>query len=46
MCLYKRSLMYPLQWKMTPTVENESHPISGNNSVDPTSGKCESDSIS
>ncbi len=47
MCLYKRSLMYPhrwkmtvtpLQWKMTPPMENESHPTSGNNSVDPTEG--------
>mgnify|MGYP003987474171 CR=1 FL=1 len=28
MCLYKRSLISPLQWKMTPPVEN-----------DPTSGK-------
>jgi hypothetical protein len=28
----------PLQWKMTPPVENESHPTSGNNSVDPTEG--------
>ena len=27
MCLYKRSLMYPLQWKMTvpPPVENDPH---------------------
>ena len=36
MCLYKRSLIYPLQWKMTPPVEND--PSSGNNSVDPTEG--------
>jgi hypothetical protein len=30
----------PHRWKMTvpPPVENESHPTSGNNSVDPTEG--------
>ena len=30
MCLYKQSLMYPLQWKMTPPVENDRDPLRGN----------------
>ena len=52
MCLYKRSLMYPLQWKMTPPVENDRDPLQWKMTppveiiLDPTSGKCESDSIS